>query len=160
MTDGTAEELGRRIAEVVAARRAARQYDGDLESWMDEHYRRIVGRGADPPFADVLAATARLQGQPSFHLPDLPDSRLPGGAAAHRVVGVAIRGHLSELVDQLNAFADSVRDSVTALSEVVTLPRQIYGHLQAMDDRLAEMQRTVNRLADASDTSDTCDTSE
>lgn len=147
--DPTAQELGGRIAEVVARRRAEGRYDGDLEAWMDDAYRRIVGRGRAPSYAEVLAASARLEGQPRFAVPETGASRYPGGAAAHRLVGVALRAHLEPLVGQLNEFADAVRASVHALTEVVAVPRHVIGHLAAMEDRLAEVQRTLNQMASA-----------
>ncbi len=145
-----AEALGRRLAELVTARREAGEYDHDLEAWMDEHFRRVAGRPGEPPLGEVLAAVARVQAHPPFHLPDVGStSRLPGGAAVHAAVGSLLTRHLQELVSQLNAYADTVRDSVAALAEVVSIPRHLIGQLQSMDDRLAEVQRTVNRIADA-----------
>ena len=153
-TVSDAEELGRRIGEIAAARRGAGEYEGDLERWMDEHFRRIVGRPNWPPMAPVRAAVAKVQGHPPFHLPVVHASNVPGGAAILRAVGLAIRGHLFELVDQLNAFADAMREAVNALADVVTVPGHIIGYVQSMDDRLAEVQRTVNRLSDAVATGD------
>jgi hypothetical protein len=147
--DPAAAELGRRIAEIVAARRDTGEYPDDLEAWMDEHFRRVAGRPGGPALGDMVAATDAMRAYPPFHVPAPTESRKLGGSAAHRAVGVAIRGHMSELVDQLNAFADAVRDSVGALADVVAVPRHVLGSLQSMDDRLAEMQRTLNRLADA-----------
>lgn len=145
-----AEDLGRRIAHIVAARREAGEYPDDLEAEMDEHFRRVAGLPGGPSVGDLLVTTRALRERPPFHVPAPVESNKLGGAALHRAVGVAIRGHMSELVDQLNAFSEAVRDAMTAMSDTISVsgPRQVHGQLEAMDARLAEMQRTLNRLVD------------
>ncbi len=147
-----AEDLGRRIAHVVATRREAGEYPDDLEAQMDEHFRRVAGLPGGPSVGDLLVSTRALRERSPFRVPAPAESNKLGGAAVHRAVGVAIRGHMSELVDQLNAFAEAVRDAMTAMADTISVsgPRQVHGQLEAMDARLAEMQRTLNRLAAAS----------
>jgi hypothetical protein len=148
-----ADELGRKIAGIVAARREAGEYPDDLEAQLDEHFRRVAGLPGGPAVGDLLASTRALRDRPPFHVPAPAESNKLGGAAVHRAVGVAIRGHMSDLVDQLNAFSEAVRDAITAMADTISVsgPRQVHGQLEAMDARLAEMQRTLNRLAVASD---------
>jgi len=145
--DNGADALGARIAQLVEERRAKGAYEGDLEGWMDEHYRRIASRPPDPPLADLMAAVARLQAYPPFHVPTAPRSD-PLRGSAHRVVGTAIRGHTTELVEQLNAFADVLKEAMASLSGALQTPRPLVSQLQSVQDEVAEMRRELNRLAD------------
>jgi len=146
------DDLGRRISELVSQRRDAGEYPDDLEQWMDEHFARVAGRTSDALLAAAQAAAAQLQAQPPFHLSTVStSSRFPGGTAVHRAVAVAVRRHLDEVVTQMNDFAGEVRHAVAAVAEATTVHRSLAGQLQSIDDQLAEIRRTLNRLADAHD---------
>lgn len=143
------EALAADVAAAAAARRARGDYPPGLEEELDEHYRIVTGHQGSWA-VDALGAVDSFASRPSLSVPSGIDtsSSIRGGARLHRVIGATVVRHQAALVEQLNdvflALSATLRAMATALDPQATIEGEITGRLDAIEGRLAELQRRVN----------------
>ncbi|MDP9387697.1 MAG: hypothetical protein M3Q48_07150 [Actinomycetota bacterium] len=139
----------------VAERRAAGAYPPGLEDDLEEHFRRVVAHRASPDFADVRARLAALEERSRFGADRIPaGSQLPGGQALHRAVSKVVARQTQGALDQVQHYADGVRDVLLAVLAALEDPEghvhaDLVGQLDAVLERLAGYDRRAAELTAA-----------
>ena len=131
----------------VAERRKAGFYPEGLEEDLDAHFRRVVAhrRAADTSGLRSNLEVLEVRGAFSRSRISL-DTTIPGGAQLHRLVSKAVSRQTQGILEQVQEFADVVRE---ALEQIVDALEDPYGHvhtdlvgqLDAMWERLAAFER-------------------
>ncbi len=141
------------LRERVEQRRQSGQYPPDLEADMEAHFQRITSRPPNPSFAlaelehalEELARFRYVQGSIAL------DSRVPGGAALHKVIAKTISRQIADVLQQTQAQSAAVARTVALMASATSLLADSYDKrvIQQIDDlqvRLAEEQTRVQEL--------------
>src|SRR5207302_9133946 len=115
------EEVLAGIRERVDGRRRAGVYPPGFEADLDAHFQRIVGERIAPDLSVVGARFSRLATMPAFTPARIPlKSRVPGGGALHRLIGRLVHRQTQGVLEQMQEFANEVRDLFEAMVERTT----------------------------------------
>jgi 2-polyprenyl-3-methyl-5-hydroxy-6-metoxy-1,4-benzoquinol methylase len=153
-SDANSPDLARlldTLRDRVEQRRNLGAYPPGLETELDNHFAHLTGdRPASPSFLldELETALADLQ-RFSFGRDRIPlESRIPGGAAMHRLVakgvGRQIQGVFEQAQDQSQRVARAL-DLMTQVSELLadTYDRRVLQQLDDVQLRLAEEHRQL-----------------
>jgi SAM-dependent methyltransferase len=140
--DDLVAQLKRRVEE----RRREGLYPPDLDADLHEHQRRVAQFRSGPDFTPVLDALHRLDVLGGFSLERIDtSSRLPGGKAMHDTVAKVVSRQTAGVLEQIQLFADTVREAMRAMLAVVEQPNHVHadlvGQLDAVFDRIAAFER-------------------
>ncbi|HEX4539301.1 MAG TPA: methyltransferase domain-containing protein [Acidimicrobiales bacterium] len=115
------DELLETLRSRVRDRREAGDYPSGLEVNLEAHFQRIVGTRASSDRSQFRAKLDRLAAFSSFS-PDRIQtwSKLPGGSAIHRGVGKVTGRQTQGVLDQVQQFADALRDVLDELADTAT----------------------------------------
>lgn len=132
-------------------RRAAGVYPPGLEHDLEEHFRRIAAHRTPPDLSDVTARLADLDAAMAFGADRIgAGSQVPGGQALHRVVTKVVARQTQGVLEQVQGFADAVREVLRALTAALTDPGHghpdLVGQLDAVLERLAAHERRMGEL--------------
>src|SRR5262245_35555180 len=142
--DAARQELDSLVAELksrVDRRREEGVYPEGFERDLDDHFRRITGRG-DQRSVDALdRRLQQLRGSAAFSPERIAaESGLPGGQALHRAVGRVVSRQTAGILEQLQGFADELLPLLSALIEAMG---DASGHVHA--DLLGQIDATLDR---------------
>lgn len=141
------DDVVARLQAMVEERRRRGEYPDGLERDLDEHFRRVVAFRASPEVGDLGSKLAELDRRGSFGTDRIAvDSRAPGGDKVHRLVSRLVARQTEGILAQVRDFADSARDVLHTLAEVVQSPHShvhpdLVGQLDAVLERLAFYER-------------------
>lgn len=141
------DEVVARMQARVAERRRSGAYPPGLESALDEHFRRIVAHRASRDFTRMRARLAALDERSRFGVDRIPAaSQRPGGQALHAAVARVVARQTSGVLDQVQHYAEGVREVLVGLVESLEDPDghvhgDLVGQLDAVLERLASAER-------------------
>jgi hypothetical protein len=141
------DELAQRVRRRVEERRAAGDYPPGLEERLDAHFRRIVALRVVPDEAPLRDLMARLAAMPPFSPERIPtSSRLPGGSVLHATIARLVVRQTTGVLEQVQAFANDVRDLLGLLVERVGsgdthVHADLLGLLDAVLERVSSYER-------------------
>jgi SAM-dependent methyltransferase len=138
-TDALIDEIRERVAE----RRQSGFYPEGLEEELDAHFQRIVSHRRGVDAERLRDSLQELDARSRFSRRRIPtDSKVAGGAVAHRAVGLAIARQTSGVLEQVQGFSDGVRATLRLIVDALESP---YEHLHS--DLLAQLDAVWERLA-------------
>ena len=113
---------------------------------MEEHFSRIVAHRATPDFSGLRARIAALDERARFDAGAIhAQSQRPGGEALHRAVSKVVARQTRGVLDQVQRYADGMRDVLAgvlaALEDPVHLHADLVEQLDAVLERLAAAER-------------------
>jgi len=136
--DALVEQLRARVQE----RRQAGAYPAGLEQDLEAHFRRIAAHRVVPNVDAVRQAMERLDVKMGFGLDRIRfDSNLPGGDRLHRAMGRVQARQTAGVLQQVQEFADGVRDVLTAMVASLEDPN---GHVHA--DLVGQIDAVLERV--------------
>jgi SAM-dependent methyltransferase len=142
--DPLIDELRHRVAE----RRKAGFYPEGLEDELDAHFKRIVThrRATDVMSLRSSLDVLEVRGAFSADRIQLTTSALPGGEQIHRVVSKVVARQTQGILEQVQQFADVVRDALGKIADALEDPYghthgDLVGQLDAIWERLAAWER-------------------
>jgi SAM-dependent methyltransferase len=145
------EELLATLRERVEARRRGGVYPPGLEHELDAHFAHLAGDARPPNTALLLdeldVARSELEGYSFARDRISPDSRLPGGMAAHRAVGKAVGRQIDGVLHQAQEQARLVARTLGLLVDITNAIAEANNTyvLQRLDD--LQMQLEEHRQA-------------
>jgi hypothetical protein len=153
-TDGS--ELERALAaldERVAAKRAANAYPPGLEQQLERHFAELIREFREPALdLGRLRTAVGVANSFSFRVEDIAlTSRLPVGSAVHATVAKAVSRQTTGILQQSQAFADTIKDALTRVVEALEQRdrrdrREVRDALNAVVDRLSVLDELVERV--------------
>jgi hypothetical protein len=138
-----AHEMAQRVGQLRAS------YPPGLEYELDEQWRRVKGRAHDDQQASANEALEAL-GARRFSVPQIEmTSGFPGGSAVHKLVTKTVERHLTDLVTQLDAYAELTLKALGLLAAAIEDGQEeTRGQVAAMTAELADLRRTINRTSE------------
>jgi len=142
-TDELVEELRRRVAE----RREAGVYPAGLEEDLDAHFRRVAAHRRGNDLSALRASLDALDARSGFSAERIPlDASVPGGRQVHQLVSRAVARQTQGILQQVQEFADAVRDTLARVADVLEdadghVHTDLIGQLDALWERLAGWER-------------------
>lgn len=133
----------------VQARRRAGDYPPGLEADLAEHFRRVVTHRPERRSANVHATLDRVNGALPLNLGRIRlESRLPAGETLHRAISRAVGRQTAGILQQVQAFAEPVAESLGALAVAIDdvareLRVEVTHHLDAIYERVAALERQL-----------------
>jgi len=143
MIDPLVEMIRARVAE----RRKAGLYPEGLEEELDAHFKRIVAHRHDPDLSDLHSSLEVLAVRGAFSRARIPiATAMPGGDYVHRVVGKVVSRQTQGILEQVQGFADVVRETFDKVADALAEPyshvhTDLVGQLDAIWERLAAWER-------------------
>ena len=141
------EELLETLRGRVRDRREAGDYPPGLEVNLEAHFQRIVGTRAGSESSQFRAKLDRLAAFSSFS-PDRIQlkSKIPGGGAVHRGVGRVTGRQIQGVLDQMQQFANALRDVLDELVDTASDDHDhshpdLVGMVDILIDRWASYER-------------------
>jgi len=132
----------------VEERRRAGSYPPGLEEDLASRFRRLFSQRALSLSAlDLRGPLRRIEAALPLRRDRIPDeSSVPGGSVLHRVIAKVVARQTQGVLEQVQAFAQPVRESLEALTEVVealerTLREEVIPALDAVLERQAAEER-------------------
>jgi SAM-dependent methyltransferase len=115
------DELLETLRSRVRDRREAGDYPSGLEVNLEAHFQRIVGTRAGSDRSEFRAKLDRLAAFSSFS-PDRIQmwSKVPGGSSIHRGVGKVTGRQTQGVLDQVQQFANALRDVLDELADTAS----------------------------------------
>jgi hypothetical protein len=134
----------------VEERRRSGQYPPGLEEDLGAHFQRLLARRLEPPRpVDLRGPLARIEEALPLRRDRIPlDSQVPGGAVLHKSVAKLVARQTQGVVEQVQAFAEPVRQAIEALVIAVEdLTREVREELTAQVAAVVERQAAQERAA-------------
>jgi 2-polyprenyl-3-methyl-5-hydroxy-6-metoxy-1,4-benzoquinol methylase len=131
----------------VAQRRQSGFYPKGLEQDLEEHFRRVVAHRGHADLDSLRQSLDHLEVASAFNPERIPmDTAVPGGAAVHRVVHKVVSRQTQGILEQVQEFADAVRQSLGLIADALEDPSahlhaDLVGQLDAVFERLASYER-------------------
>jgi SAM-dependent methyltransferase len=131
----------------VAERRKSGFYPEGLEDELEAHFRRVVAHRAHADLAGLRSNLEVLEVRGLFSPDRIPvDTSVPGGALLHRSVGKLVSRQTQGILEQVQEFADIVREALENIVEALEDPNghvhaDLVGQLDAVFERLATYER-------------------
>lgn len=144
--DALVAELRARVEE----RRQAGHYPPGLEEDLSAHFRRLLDRRAESPReVDLRGPLGRVQEALPLHRGRIPvESEFPGGSALHRAVGRVVGRQTQGILEQVQSFAQPVREALEALTTALEdLARELREDIAHQLDAVLERQAAQERWA-------------
>jgi SAM-dependent methyltransferase len=137
------DELVARLRARVEERRHSGAYPPDLERDLDEHFQRIAAHRVDPYDFDQLRHKLGALDEAMAFSSDIGvfGSDVPGGELVHRTVAKVVRRQTQAVIEQVQQFADEVRN---VLQEVVAVLQHPDGHRHP--DMAGQVDAILERL--------------
>jgi O-antigen chain-terminating methyltransferase len=131
----------------VAERRKSGFYPEGLEQELEAHFRRVVAHRIHPDVDGLRSNIHVLEVRGMFSPDRIPvDTALPGGAVLHRAVSKLVSRQTQGILEQVQAFADVVREALTNVADALEdsdghVHADLVGQLDAVFERLASYER-------------------
>jgi SAM-dependent methyltransferase len=140
------DEVVAQLRERVEQRRREGFYPEDLDRELHEHQRRIAQFRSIPNLDPLRGALTRLDDVSGFTPTRIEtESRVPGGRALHDLVARLVHRQTAGVLEQVQLFADVVRDALKAVLAVIEEPAHVHadlvGQIDALFDRMAAFER-------------------
>ena len=139
-----------RLRAKVAERSAAGEYPEDLPARMAAHFEALLGgRGASSvDLGRVSATLEEARSARQFALENVTlDSNIPGGSAAHKLIGRATARQSRGLLDQVQASADATQRALDALAAALgQLRDDLASEARSLDEQTSRARLGVSRL--------------
>jgi SAM-dependent methyltransferase len=142
-TDALIDEIRERVAE----RQQSGFYPEGLEKELDAHFQRIVSHRRDIDAERLRDSLQELDARSRFGRHLIPtESKVAGGAVAHKAVGLVTARQTSGVLEQVQGFADGVRATLRLIVDALDSPyehqhRDVLAQLDAVWERLATWER-------------------
>ena len=137
--DPLIEDLRRRVAE----RRKTGFYPEGLEEELDAHFRRIVAHRRVSDLDSLRSSLEVLDVRGAFGLDRISlNTSVPGGDYLHRGVAKLVARQTQGVLEQLQGFADVVREALGKIADALEDP---YGHVHT--DMVGQLDAVWERLA-------------
>lgn len=141
-----------RLRDRVAERRRSGTYPPGLEEALEDHFRRVVAHRASPDFTGLRARLAALDGRSRFDAARIhSQSQRPGGEALHRAVSKVVARQTQGVLDQVQRYADAVREVLEGVAAAVEDPVHVHADLVEQLDAVLERLATAQRRATAAE---------
>jgi SAM-dependent methyltransferase len=141
------DELVAQLKAKVEQRRRDGVYPPGLEDDLDAHFHRIARHRVEPDTEALEARLAALEERIAFSAERIGlDSGVPGGSALHRTVAKVVGRQTQGVLQQVQEFADAVRDALRAMADSLDdatthVHADLVGQLDAVFERLAAFER-------------------
>jgi hypothetical protein len=141
------DELVAQLKARVEQRRREGLYPPGLEDDLDAHFQRIVRHRVEPDTEALEARLVALEQRIAFSAERIGlDSGMPGGSALHRTVAKIVGRQTQGILQQVQEFADAVRDALRQMAESLDdanthVHADLVGQLDAVFERLAAFER-------------------
>ena len=141
------DELVARLKARVEQRRRDGVYPPGLEDDLDAHFQRIARHRVEPDTEALEACLAALEERIAFSVERIGlESGVPGGSALHRTVSRIVGRQTQGILQQVQEFADAVRDALREMADSLDDPAthvhaDLVGQLDAVFERLAAFER-------------------
>jgi len=140
------DDVVARLKARVEERRRSGAYPPGLEQGLEDHFRRIVAHRATPDFTGLRARIAALDERARFDAGTIhAQSRRPGGEALHRAVRKVTARQTQGVLDQVQRYADAMRDVLAGVAASLEDPVHVHAdlveQLDAVLERLAAAER-------------------
>ena len=139
------------LIEDIRARVAARRRDGfypeGLEADLDSHFARVARGRRTTDVTALRDLLISLEVRGAFHRGRIQlDTSVPGGSQVHRVIGKTISRQTEGVLQQVQEFADAVRQTFAGLVDIVEyadthVHADVTAQLDAVWERLAAFER-------------------
>ena len=137
--DPLIDELRNRVAE----RRKAGFYPEGLEEELDAHFRRIVAHRHVSDLTSLRSSLDVLDVRGAFGMDRISlGTAVPGGERLHRSVGKIVARQTQGILEQVQEFADVVREALSKIADALEDP---YGHVHT--DMVGQLDAVWERLA-------------
>ena len=137
--DPLIEELRSRVAE----RRKSGFYPEGLEEELDAHFRRIVAHRRVSDLTSLRSSLDVLDVRGAFNTDRISlGTAVPGGERLHRSVGKVVARQTQGILEQVQEFADVVREALGKIADALEDP---YGHVHT--DMVGQLDAVWERLA-------------
>lgn len=148
MASPRVDDVVARLQAQVEERRRAGVYPEGLEHDLEEHFRRIVAHRASPDFTDVRARVAALDEQARFGTERIhAQSQVRGGEVLHKAVSKVVARQTQGVLDQVQLYADGVREVLLAIVAILEDPGHVHGDLVGQLDAVLERLAGAERRA-------------
>lgn len=138
-----------RLRAKVAERLAAGEYPADLPARMDMHFERLLGgRGASTiDFERVGRVLDEARQARLFALEHISyESDLPGGTAAHKLIGRVTARQSQGILQQLQTWADATQRALDTLAiSLNQLKGDLANEARGLDEQVAKAHLSVAR---------------
>lgn len=141
------DELVEELRSRVEQRRRDGLYPDDLVDRLDDHFRRIVGERSVVDFAAVQRRLDALDAVAAFDPARVSTaSGVPGGRTLHATVARVVARQMQGVYEQMQAFADAVRDTLHEMAEAMAQPHthvhaDMLGQVDALFEQVAAFER-------------------
>ncbi|MDQ3946623.1 MAG: class I SAM-dependent methyltransferase [Actinomycetota bacterium] len=132
----------------VEERRRAGEYPPGLEQDLAAHFQRLLSRRIQPPRpVDLRGPMAQVERALPLRADRIPvASQVPGGAALHKAVAKLVGRQTQGVLEQVQAFAEPVRQALDALTTAVEdLTREVREDLAAQVSAVLDRQAAQER---------------
>ncbi len=147
------QDVLQRLRAKVAGRKAAGEYPSDLPERMAAHFERLLGGrgGSSVDFERVHAALDEARSARLFALEHIShESNLPGGTAAHKLIGKVTARQSQGVLQQLQTWADATQRSLDVLAGAIAqLQGDLANETRGLDEQIARAQMAVGRVESA-----------
>jgi 2-polyprenyl-3-methyl-5-hydroxy-6-metoxy-1,4-benzoquinol methylase len=147
--DALVAELRARVQE----RQRSGMYPPGLEEELAGHARGLLRHRREPPEVDLRQVLGEVQEALPLEPARIPvDSRVPGGKALHRVVARLVGRQTQGTLEQVQSFAQPVREALEAVVAVLEdltheVRVEMVQHLDAIYERQAAQERAAVQSA-------------
>lgn len=136
------DELIGQLRARVEERRRQGAYPPGLEDDLDAHFRRIAAHRVVPDLDELKTKLTDLDARSRFGPDRIPvGSHIPGGDVLHRSVSKVVARQTQGILEQVQAFADGVREVLHRILAAIEDP---YGHVHA--DLVGQIDGIFERL--------------
>lgn len=136
----------------VEERRRSGAYPPGLEQGLEDHFRRIVAHRATPDFTGLRVRMAALDERSRFDAGAIhAQSQRPGGEALHRAVSRVIARQTQGVLDQVQRYADGMREVLGAVTVALEDPVHVHADLVEQLDAVLERLAAAERRAVAAE---------
>jgi SAM-dependent methyltransferase len=131
----------------VDERRRKGDYPLDLEQTLDAHFRRVAGYRSGPDLETLRKQVEALDALCAFDPKRIPVlSGIFGGTTLHTLVARATARQTQGILEQVQQFADGVREALRSMLRAVEEPHShmhadLVGQLDAVFEQLAAFER-------------------
>ncbi|HEX2039531.1 MAG TPA: class I SAM-dependent methyltransferase [Acidimicrobiales bacterium] len=141
------DRLVAELRERVEQRRRDGLVPDDLEEELDEHFRRIAAHRIPPETDDLEEALEELNLHMAFGAGRIRhESTVLGGERFHRAVGKAVARQTHGVLEQVQEFADAVRQVLRVMADALENPKvhvhdELIGMFDGIHERISAFER-------------------
>ncbi len=146
------DDVVARLQARVEERRRSGAYPPGLEQTLEDHFRRIVAHRATPDFTGLRARIAALEIRARFDAGAIhAQSQRPGGEVLHKAVSRLIARQTQGVLDQVQRYADGMRDVLGGVADSLEDPVHVHADLVEQLDAVLERLAAAERRAPAAE---------